>query len=253
MIKKIALAGALAATASFATWDKFPVLENHKGQAKVGVTYDMQGDYSDLGIYAGARYTVIQGLELGLKIPFRFYSDFDGNDLKQDGLGNIPLMVRYQFMPVMNAFVDVNLPVGDDSYNEEGAWGFHAGVQYSQGFGMVTLGTEAGLTITTEGDDEVSPPWNLNVGAEADFTIGGPVTPYVGADLNVLLGEYTHDGDEIPGSDESGTLGLWIYVGAGYAINEQIGLDLSFGFGLGEDYYGKDTPMSIDFNASFKF
>lgn len=253
MIKKIMLAAALAATASFATWDKFPVLEAGKGQAKVGLGYDMQGDYSDLGMYVGARYAVIQGLELGLAVPFRFYSDFDGIDLKQDGLGNIPLMVRYQFMPTMNAFVDVNLPFGDDSYNEEGAWAFHAGVQFSQKFGMIDLGAEAGLLISTEGDDEVSPPWNLNVGAEADFVLGGPVTPYVGLDMNMYLGEYTHDGDELPWSDASGTLGLWLTLGVGYQINQMISLDASFGLGFGEDYYGEDTPMSIDFNAKFNF
>ena len=32
MLKKLCLAAAFCATASFATWDKFPVLENHKGE-----------------------------------------------------------------------------------------------------------------------------------------------------------------------------------------------------------------------------
>lgn len=257
MIKKIALAAALAATASFATWDKFPVLEAGKGQAKVGLGYDMQGDYSDLGMYVGARYSVIQGLELGLKVPFRFYSDVDGDDLEADGLGNIPLMVRYQFMPAMNAFVDVTLPVGDDSYNDDG-FGFHFGVQYSQKFGMIDLGTEAGLALETEGDDKTSGPWELNIGAEADFAIGGPVTPYVGLDMNMHLGETTVDGeDEVMGIDvngeESGTIGLWLTLGVGYQVNQMISLDASFGLGFGEDYYGEDTPMSIDFNAKFNF
>lgn len=251
MIKKIMLAAALAATASFATWDKFPVLEAGKGQAKVGLGYDMQGDYSGLGLYAGVRYTVIPNLELGTVLPYTIFTDYDGYD-GPDGLGNLPIMVRYQFMPAMNAFVDAILPIGEEELNDDG-FGIHVGVQYSQKFGMIDLGAEAGLLISTEGDDEVSPPWNLNVGAEADFVLGGPVTPYVGLDMNMYLGEYTHDGDELPWSDASGTLGLWLTLGVGYQVNQMISLDASFGLGFGEDYYGEDTPMSIDFNAKFNF
>ena len=42
MLKKIALVAALAATASFATWNYFPVQEAGKGQAEIGVTDKMQ-------------------------------------------------------------------------------------------------------------------------------------------------------------------------------------------------------------------
>lgn len=257
MIKKIALAAAVAATASFATWDKFPVLEAGKGQAKVGVDYMMHGDWSGLDIYGGARYTVIQGLELGLVLPYRVMSDWDGND-GADGLRNLPLMVRYQFMQPMNAFVDFTLPIGEEEIDGDG-FGFHFGVQYSQKFGMIDLGSELGLALETEGDDKWSGPWTLNLGAEADFDLGMPVTPYVGLDLSMWLGETTVDGeDEIAGVDvngfeESGTLGVWLTLGVGYAINQMISLDASFGMGFGEDMYGKDTPMTIDFNAKFNF
>ena len=111
MFKKIALAAALTATASFATWNYFPVLENHKGQAEVGVTDLMQDKTNQLGLFVGARYTVIPNLELGVKLPYTVFTHWDGEDAKRDGLNNIPLMVRYQFMPIMNAFVDVDLPV----------------------------------------------------------------------------------------------------------------------------------------------
>ena len=55
MLKKIALATALLATASFATWDKFPVLEANKGQAEVGAKYMIAGDVTQLGMFAQAR------------------------------------------------------------------------------------------------------------------------------------------------------------------------------------------------------
>ena len=88
MFKKIALATALVATASFATWDKFPVLENHKGQAKVGFTYGLPMDKVSTGdLYAGARYTVIPNLELGTVFNYKLFTDVDGND-GSDGMHN---------------------------------------------------------------------------------------------------------------------------------------------------------------------
>ncbi len=252
MFKKIALATALVATASFATWDKFPVLENHKGQAQVGLHYDMQGDASGLDLYAGARYTVIPNLELGVKLPYTVFTDYDGND-GPDGLGNLPIMVRYQFMPIMNAFVDVELPIGEEELNDDGI-GIHLGVQYSQPFGMVNLGTELGFAIHTEGDDDYTPAYELNVGAEGDFAVSSFVTPYVGADLNIKVTDSEWNAGPMEGdAGDSGDMGLWIYLGGDFIINPMFDVDVSFGFGLGEDYYGEDTPMSIDAHLNINF
>lgn len=255
MIKKIALAGALAATASFATWDKFPVLEAGKGQAKVGFKYRMPEDkWSAADLYVGARYAVIQNLELGVVLDYRLFTHYDGEDAKSDGLDNLPIMVRYQFMPTMNAFLDVTLPIGaDEVVGEDGEIGFHAGVQFSQNFGMISLGTEAGLALETAGDDKTTPPWKLNIGAEADFALGGPVTPYVGLDLIMELGKYTYDGDNV-GEGHTGDLGIFPYVGVGYSINQMISLDASVSLGLGNEHLvGDDMDLTIDVNAKFNF
>ena len=42
MLKKIVLAAAVAVSTSFATWDYFPVLESHKGQAKLEFGSEIQ-------------------------------------------------------------------------------------------------------------------------------------------------------------------------------------------------------------------
>ena len=242
MFKKIALAAALTATASFATWNYFPVLENHKGQAEVGVTDLMQDKTNQLGLFVGARYTVIPNLELGVKLPYTIFTHWDGEDMKADGLNNIPLMVRYQFMPILNAFVDLDLPVGDEEVSDDG-FGVYFGVQFSQNFGMVNFGSEAGLQIRTEGDDKVSPPYNLHIGLEGDFAISQMFTPYVGLDFDMWLGEYTYDGDSAPDADDSGKFGLAPYVGVNIAINPMFYVDLSAKFGIGEDRYGDKTPV----------
>ena len=244
MLKKIVLAAAVAATASFATWNYFPVLEAGKGQAEIGVTDKMQDKVNQLGLFVGARYTIIQNLELGLKLPYTIFTHNDGHDAKVDGLGNLPIMVRYQFMPILNAFVDVDLPIGDKKVVARGdGLGVYFGVQYSQNFGMVNFGSELGLRIRTEGDDDVSPPYNLHIGLEGDFAVSQMFTPYVGADFDMYLGEYTHDGKELLDSDASGDLGIAPYLGVNIAINPMFYVDLSAKFGIGDDYYGDKTPI----------
>ena len=244
MFKKALLATAIAATASFATWDYFPVQEAGKGQAELTVPFKMQGDWTQLGVGVGARYSIIQNLEAGLRLPYTIFTHFDGDDAKADGIGNLDLMFRYQFMPIMNAFVDVNLPIGDEEVSPDGL-GIYAGVQYSQNFGMVNFGSELGFGLRTEGDDEVSPPFDLKIGLEADFAVNEMLTPYVGVDINMWLGEYTHDGDELPGSDASGTIGIAPFLGLNIAINQMFYAGIDARFGIGEDYYGEDMPITL--------
>ena len=252
MFKKIALATALVATASFATWDKFPVLENHKGQAKVGFTYGMPAEKVSTGdLYAGVRYTVIPNLELGTVFNYKLFTDVDGND-GVDGMHNLPLMVRYQFMPILNAFLDVDLPIGEEEFNRDGI-GFHFGVQFSPAFGMVNLGTEAGLQIETAGDDKTTPPWTLNLGVEGDFAVNEMFTPYVGIDLLMFLGKTTFDGDNV-GDSRTGDMGFEPYLGVAIAFNPMFALDLSARFKMGEDYYGyDDTQMYFDAHLNINF
>ena len=73
MFKKIILASALAISTSFASWDLFPVLENHKGQARLATSftnYTWHDDvYNSLSMYAGVRYTAVPNLELAINIP----------------------------------------------------------------------------------------------------------------------------------------------------------------------------------------
>ncbi|MCF0224133.1 MAG: transporter [Fibrobacter sp.] len=259
MFKKIALASAIAASASFATWDYFPVLDNHSGQVEVGYVHTLQGDFSAGYLHAGARFTVIPNLELALGIPYALFTDYDGYD-GPDGLMNMPIMVRYQFMPTMNAFLDLTLPTSDDELNNAGigglsgdGFGFYFGVQYSQNFGAVNLGSELGFQMQTQGDDKFSAPYELHLGAEADFVLGGMVTPYVGIDLYMWVGEPTLDGESQPGSDYSGTLGFEPFVGLNVAFNQMIALDVSFRMGIGEDMYGDDIPMNIDGSLQINF
>lgn len=255
MFKKIALAAALAATASFATQDYFPVKEAGHGQAQISEQVLMHGNRSVDVVALGARFSFIQNFEAGLVVPVTALTYIDGKNAEQSGLNNISLMLRYQFMPIMNAFLDVEFPTcSKDLCGDDKPFGFHFGVQFSQKFGIVDFGSELGLKLETKGKDKTTPPWDLNLGLEADFLVSDMLTPYVGFDFNMLLGKTTRDGKN-EGESRTGDLGIAPYVGLNIDFNPMLYLGFEFRFGVGEDYddYGKDTPIWLTVNFGVNF
>ena len=248
MFGKIALAAALCATASFATWDKFPVLENHKGEMVIGADFVRQNDFEPMQLepYIGSRYTVMPNLELAVLLPY-FVNLNKNND---NGLSNPILMARYQFMPSVNAFLDVVVPVSH-GYNNYSAWVFKFGAQYSQNFGMVDFGAELGLGVNTRDDNKVSPPLRLQFGAEADFKLG-QLTPFVGFNALMLLGELTIDGEKV--DSFKGEIAVYPYVGLKYAITPNVTVQASAKTAFGyEAVKGPDTPIIADLNFKMSF
>ena len=156
-------------------------------------------------------------------------------------------------MPIMNAFLDVGFPTcSKDLCGDDDPFGFHFGVQFSQKFGIVDFGSELGLQLETKGEDKTTPPWDLNLGLEADFLVSDMLTPYVGFDFNMLLGKTTRDGKN-EGESRTGDLGIAPYVGLNIDFNPMLYLGFEFRFGVGEDYYGKDTPIWLTVNFGVNF
>lgn len=230
MFKKIALAAAITATASFATWDYFPVLEAGKGTAEAGLYYDWDGDWSQAGLKVGARYTVVQALEFSLQsFGYQLWGENDcshcgGND-GGDGLRDLTVGLRYQFDTQMNAFVDVNLPIGEDdpdggvnapSSDEVAIYG---GVQFAQLLNPeFILGGEAGLDWGFE-HHHYERGLELHIGIELDYSLAQyGLTPFVGLQM-----KYRVTDSEWPGGEGgSGDTQLNIWLGANYALNQQI-------------------------------
>jgi len=249
MIRKIFLASALVASSAFATWDLFPVLANHKGQAKVAAalqTYEyMRHDFGVFGTAASARYTVIPKLELALDVPYRIMTQDNGREENIDGLGNIGFSSRYQFLSSMNAFVDMFIPVGDESYNEKGAWGFNVGAQYSVEFSqMLNFGSELGINFETKGDDHEAPV-SVFGAAEIDFRLSPQFTPYFGTNLAVGIGAFKHY--EFLTSLGGGEVYIEPYFGGTYDINHHVSLDVSASFG---NWINADNKPSVITTAS---
>lgn len=254
MLKRIALAAALTATASFATWDFFPVLEGGRGQAELAFFYFNVEKLSEVQIAAGARYSITPSFEVAIGIPFLAYAAYDGESYDDvAGLAQIQLMTRYQFTPNVNAFVDFILPsCSKETCDDDGAFGFHFGAQFSLKSNIVNFGSELGLQLHTSGDDEINPPWELNIGAEADFEVNPVFVPYIGIQTHILLGKFTYKGEGIS-NDFTGKTGFDPYFGFTANFTPQFYAGAELRFGIGEEYYGKYTRMMLGIKAGINF
>ena len=245
MIKKLALVAVFAATASFASWDYLPILDAGRGQVEVNVDYTLQGKKSQLTPYLAARHTIIQNLEVGVMIPYVVFTHYDGEDLMEDGFDEVELMARYQFLPMLGAYLDIFLPTCDeDVCGDDDPFAFRFGVQFYQKFGMVQFGSELGLMLETEGEDKKTPPWDLKLGLEASFHVNEIVEPYVGVDLRMKLGKDTYKGKNV-GESRTGDLGVGPFVGATVNFTSMFYAALEAQFCFGDDYYGNKTKTLI--------
>jgi len=171
------------------SWDYFPVKDAGKGEAKAGILYNLDAEAMALSVKA--RYSVIQGLELAV------FWDTPTEDI----LLNFSVGARYWINENLGFFATGLLPI------EEGVeFDLAPGVQYSM---KVSDAFEFGsqlalLNLLNDGD-----MW-LSVGLEADFPLGA-LTPYVGPDISIPLG----DGD----------IGIDINAGVTFAINETFAVD----------------------------
>lgn len=223
MFRKIVVASALPTVSAFATWDLFPVRENHKGQAKIGAafsTYEFENrDFGAFYVYAGLRSTIYPGWEIAFNVPYRMFTHEKDHDAEMDGIGNIGFSTRYQFIPFLNAFFDVSLPVGDKSYNENDDWNFEVGLQFSTPFSaLLNFGSQLGFFFATEGENEEA-PISMNAAVELDFKIiPEEFTAYVGLDFNLFLGTFTNHGYQF--SHDGGRINLGPYAGVTYNFEQ---------------------------------
>ena len=239
MFKQIALASALVVTTSFASWDLFPVLENHKGETRVGVQFQSHGDSQSLVPYAGSRYTVLPNLELAALVPYYIQLNYNNDN----GVLNPEFMVRYQFLDNLRAFADITIPATESVYNST-AWEFFFGAQYSQKFGVVNFGSQLGLSIETGGDQKITPPLVLGGVIEADFELGVPIIPFAGVSAGMEIGKFSKDGHSY-GDSHTGHVTVSPFAGAIYTINQTFSIRTTGGPSFGNHTRGK-IPFYVD-------
>lgn len=268
MFKKIALAAALAVSASFATWDYYPVKDAGKASVKAGLYYDADDDWSQAGLKIGARFTVIKGLEISLQnFGYQFWGETDCSGCANGGNGitDMTLGVRYEFAPMLTGFVDLNLPIGSDDYDGAGTttpsndeFSIYLGAQFSLPTGVkgFEFGVEGGAFWGFEHDNHER-GLDLHVGAEARYEIPGVpgLAPYLGLQLKYRLTESEWENDDNGndyGYDDNGTTQLNLWLGAQYAINPMITVKAHLIF-RNEDYDGANNdgnPHRMDGEAT---
>lgn len=264
-MKKILAATLLCAVSSFATWDYFPIKDAGKGEAKVGVSYFMQDKWSAIGLNAGARFSVIEGLEVALLFRghgegfsgFPLTLSYDGESCDGDEcpptFAQPSIGLRYWLPAGVGIGLDVALPFQGEALgkSENANLVFTPAVQYSMKIGdAVELGSQISFSIPLESSEKYAPAKELGIGLELDFPLG-TITPFVGVDVAMEIGSPSYDGNT--DDDYEGSTGIAPYVGAIFKINDMLSADVGVAFGIGEDYYGEEMPIVIGANLSVNF
>jgi len=251
MFKKVLAAMALVASASFATWDYYPIPESGNGSAEAGFYYDDDHNWSQAGLKLGARITMLKNFEFAMMgWGYQFWNEEDCSGCVNggDGLRDLTFGARFAVAPMVTAFLDLNLPVGRDEYDGQGThppssgeFSIYAGAQFSvptklDGF---KFGTEGGFLWGFEHDNHER-GLDIHLGAEGAYTIKNiGLTPYAGFLLKFRLTEsvwYEANDTEHGYADRrSRQYNLWL--GVEYAISPQISIKGEFIF-RNEKYKG---------------
>jgi len=236
MRKVLAAALICAVSSAFASWDMFPIKDAGKGEAKLGVQYNIPGeDISNLGLNLGIRYSIIEGLEAALMLGGPGYVlTSSAPDIapgveapKATGLNQPVIGLRYWLPMGLGIFADVALPFGSEKIvGSDPDVGLNAGLQYSTKFNeQLSLGSE----IHTNKD------LDLGIAAELDYSLGS-ITSWVAVDMGL-----------------SKPLGVGLAVGVIYDISETLYVDASFWIGLAGDAYKDNKPKSISADVGINF
>jgi len=230
-MKKVLAAALLCAVSTFASWDKFPVIEYGKGQAKIEWATGRQGNngWGTETHFYGIRYSLLENLELAAL----------AND-------NYTLGARYQIVPVLSAGVDVGFPLPGT------AWSFTPNVQFSTEItSTLSLGSNVEATISTEDAGKNTDGIDLAAGVELDLAFSEKSTIWVSFDIDKKLTEDKQNGQKVTDSNK----GLLLNPSVGYLIilgNLELGTFVGFEFG-GKDVDRDPFATVVGMDAAVKF
>jgi len=172
-LSAVAVAVCLCASASFAGFDYFTVIESGSGEAKVGYS-----SFDGLGL--NVRYGLIKNLEL-----YSGISGIPGTSDTAESKSDFVLGARYQIIPKLGGFLDFTLPtVVRDNLNND--FGVRPGVNFSTNFTeALSFGSVASLGITPAdvGKKDVATLLDLTIGVEFDYLFSENICGWLGVDF----------------------------------------------------------------------
>lgn len=244
MIKKVLILAAAIATSSFATWDFFGIPQNSQGSVKAGLYYDWDDDWSQMGLKTGARINITPKFELSLQnFGYQFWSENDCDDNTPrcnneggNGLRDLVIGGRFALTPILNLFLDLNLPIGRDENDGEGTTApsrhelsLYFGGQFHKDLAGVkgaSFGTEAGIFWGFE-HHSLERGLEIRLGGEFDYTLpAAPVTLLIGGQIwfRVFKSEYDNGNKDVDLHD-SWSQQYKIWVGASFNITDQLSIN----------------------------
>ncbi|SMP56810.1 transporter [Fibrobacter sp. UWB10] len=254
MLKKIALVAAVAASASFATYNFFPVGDANKGEVEISDNYTWHDHWSANRINLAAKYNVIQNLEISLQnIGYQIWNEDDRcDDTKScpdnDGIYAMTIGARYQFLPILIGALDIRLPLtSEDVTGDYDPFGLYAAIQFTKEFiPNLWFGSELGFDWMFE-DEKVEEGVTMTIQAELDYTIAAiGLTPWIGIEFDKQLTEDKIDGNDAGGDENQ----LTFWVGAQYDINQMFAVKVNFAISNG-DLYGDSNTLKGAFLIRF--
>jgi len=238
MIKKVLLLAAALATSSFATWDYFSLQQNNQGSIKAGLYYDMDDDWSQMGIKVGARMNLAPQLELSVQsFGYQFWgeNDCEGCGDGGNGLRDLVIGARFALDPELYFFLDFNLPIGRDKSDGVGTTPpsshemfLYFGAQHTKAIESIkgaAYGAEAGVFWGFM-HHNIERGLEVRVGGEFDYTLPtAPVTLLIGGQiwLRPFCSEY-NDGNKDHDMHDDWSQQYKIWLGASFAINDKMSL-----------------------------
>lgn len=270
MLKKIAFVAAVAASASFATYSYFPLKDAGKGTVEAGLQYGWTDNSSNMEIVAGGEFSVIQNLAFSLTgLGYQLWDEEDDCGEKghpecpdNDGIKALTVGARYQFMPILIAALDVNLPLtSEDVTGKYDPFGLYGAIQFTKEFAPnLWFGSEAGLSYKFK-DEKMTEGLGLTLQAELDYTIANiGLTPWIGAELDMRISDVEQeiyddkDGSTLTVKNGSGDKAILVWIGAGYDITPMFAVKANFIMkfadedeSMGGDWKGVNAKFAVNF------
>lgn len=209
-----------------------------------------------MNITLAGEYVIMQNLELSLTgLGYQLWNEWDECDddcPDSDGIKAMTVGARYQFMPILIAALDVNIPLNsEDAVGKYDPFGLYAAIQYTQEFMPgLAFGSEAGISYKFE-DNNMTEGLGLTIQAELDYTIASiGLTPWIGAAFDIRLS----DVEVGPAEFGSGDSAFKLWLGAGYNINPMFAVKANFIMkfadekeSMGGDWMGVNAKFVVNF------
>lgn len=209
-----------------------------------------------MNITLAGEYVIMQNLELSLTgLGYQLWNEWDECDddcPDSDGIKAMTVGARYQFMPILIAALDVNIPLNsEDAVGKYDPFGLYAAIQYTQEFMPgLAFGSEAGISYKFE-DNNMTEGLGLKIQAELDYTIASiGLTPWIGAAFDIRLSDVEVGPAEFGSGDSAFTL----WLGAGYNINPMFAVKANFIMkfadekeSMGGDWMGVNAKFVVNF------